>query len=170
MGKGVIALALGQLFEMVRRMQTTSTGVSTHELWMRLFEAPTIDGFLAENSDACTMPSFADYIAQLCEERDEKPEHVINRSHIERSFGHRLFSGARNPSRDTVLQLAFGFEMSADEAQQLLKVARLTPLHPKVKRDTIIAYCLYNGKQLMEAQRILHDNDLPIMGKKNVEA
>ena len=141
-------------------------GVTTLELWARLFQAPTIDRFLAENDDALHMPVFSEYITDLCTSRGEKPEQVIKRSGIERSFGHRLFTGARNPSRDTVLQLAFGFELSTDQTQQLLKIAQATLLHPKVKRDAVIAYCLHNGKPLIEAQRVLHEMGLPLMGNR----
>ena len=126
--------------------------------------AHTIDSFLAENSGSCELPSFPDYIKDLCKSRGEKPEQVIKRCDIERTFGHRLFTGERNPSRDTVLQLAFGFSLTTDETQQLLKAAQVMGLHPKVKRDAIIAYCLHNGKTLIETQQILHDNDLPLIG------
>jgi len=140
-----------------------TAGITTRELWARLFKAPTIGRFLEEHSGS-TLPSFADYIAQLCESRGEKPEAVINRAGIERSFGHRLFAGTRNPSRDTVLQLAFGFGLDCDEAQQLLKVAQASPLHPKVKRDAVVAYCLHKANNLMDAQQMLYDNGLPLLG------
>ena len=139
------------------------TGISTRELWARLFKAPSIGSYLQEHS-GMSLPSFADYIAQLADARGEKHEAVINRAGIERTFGHRLFSGARNPSRDTVLQLAFGFGLSCDEAQQLLKVAQASPLHPKVKRDAVIAYCLHSGGTLMDVQQLLYENGLPLLG------
>ena len=138
-------------------------GISTGELWARLFKAPTIGGYLEEHSGA-ELPAFSDYITKLCEERGEKRESVISRSGLERTFGHRLFSGTRNPSRDTVLQLAFGLELSADEAQQLLKVAQASALHPKVKRDAVIAYCLHKGTSLLDAQQMLYENELPLLG------
>ena len=114
------------------------------------------------------MPSFGDYLLSLCEARGLKPDQVANRAGIERSFGYRLFSGTRNPSRDTVLQLAFGFGLSVEEAQQLLKVAHVSALHPKVKRDAVIAYCLNDGRGFMDAQTALYECGLPLMGgKKN---
>ena len=80
------------------------------------------------------------------------------------SYGHRLFAGGRNPSRDTVLQLAFGFELDPEGAQELLKIARAAQLHPKVKRDAVIAFCLHRGQSLIEAQQALMDHGLPILG------
>lgn len=139
------------------------TGTSTQELWARLFQAQSVDSYFAVTGSS-SLPAFSDYISELCRTRGEKAEQVIQRGDIENSFGHRLFSGARNPSRDTVLQLAFGFRLDADETQQLLKVAHAAALHPKVKRDAVIAFCLHHRKPLVEAQQILSDNDLPLLG------
>ncbi|MBQ9001327.1 MAG: XRE family transcriptional regulator [Eggerthellaceae bacterium] len=142
---------------------TGDKGISTGELWARLFKAPSIGAYLDENSGT-TLPTFADYIAQLSDERSLKHEAVIARAGLERSFGHRLFNGMRKPSRDTVLQLAFGLGLDCDGAQQLLKVAGASALHPKVKRDAVIAYCLHNGCSLMDAQELLYENALPLLG------
>lgn len=114
--------------------------LSTSELWGRLFKASSLDQYLDHGSSQQEMPEFSDYISQMAQAKNEKPETIIKRGGIERSYGHRLFSGARNPSRDTVLQFAFGFEFDPDEAQKLLKIARAAPLHPRVKRDAVIAY------------------------------
>ena len=138
-------------------------GISTGELWARLFKAPSIGSYLDEHSGT-TLPTFADYIVQLSEERGLKHEAVIAQAGLERSFGYRLFNGTRKPSRDTVLQLAFGLGLDCDAAQQLLKVAGASALHPKVKRDAVIAYCLHKGAIFVEAQQALHDNDLPLLG------
>ena len=139
------------------------TGVSTRELWARLFKASTVGGYLTEHSGT-SLPSFSDYLSQLADERDLKRETVITAAGIERTFGHRLFNGTRNPSRDTVLQFAFGLGLGCDETQQLLKVSQMSPLHPKVKRDAVVAWCLHNGKPLMDAQQALFENDLPLLG------
>ena len=143
--------------------------ITTRELWARLFQVATIDDFFREDGNACNFPVFSEYINELCKVRKEKPGTVIKRSNIESSFGHRLFSGMRNPSRDTVLMLAFGFELSPDDAQQILKVARHTPLHPKVKRDAVIAWCLHHHKTIVDAQQILYEHHLPLMGGAQFE-
>ena len=45
-----------------------------------------------------------------------------------RNYAYQLFNGTRKPSRDKVIQLAFGFGLSVDDTQELLKVARQAPL------------------------------------------
>lgn len=133
-------------------------------MWGRLFASPDLNGFLASDADRYELPKLSEYITELCDARDIKPESVIKRANIERSYGHRLFRGSRNPSRDTVLQLAFGFGMDVKDAQQLLKVARHAALHPKVRRDAVIAFGLENGWSVIETQQCLYDNDMPLMG------
>ena len=145
-------------------MKDKSLAVTTEEMWSRLFASPDIDSYLAGGAEDERLPSLSEYITKLCEARGEKPEQVLKRSNIESSYGHRLFTGKRHPSRDTVLQLAFGFGMDVAEAQQLLKVARMARLHPKVKRDAVIAYCLHNGSSAVDTQHVLFDNGLPLIG------
>ncbi|MBR3160754.1 MAG: hypothetical protein IKF14_16835 [Atopobiaceae bacterium] len=139
------------------------TNPSTRELWARLFKASTASTYLSENGDI-TLPCFSDYLVQLTNERKLKRESVIAAANIERSFGYRLYNGTRNPSRDTTLQLAFGLGLDCDQTQQLLKVAQMSPLHPKVKRDAVLAWCLHNGKPLIYAQNVLYENGLPLLG------
>ena len=61
------------------------------------------------------------------------PAQVIERSQIERTYGHQLFNGTRRPSRDKVLQLALGLGLSVDETQRLLRAAGKSPLYPRLK-------------------------------------
>ena len=138
--------------------------LSTLELWAKLFKSASVEQYLFGSDAIQELPEFSEYIKMLAEERGEKPETVISRGGIESSFGHKLFAGTRKPSRDTVLQLAFGFEMNADDAQKLLKVARATAMHPRVKRDAVIAYCLQYRKSFMEVQQLLFETGLPLIG------
>lgn len=139
--------------------------VSTQELWAQLFVASSPDRILELSPDQ-ELPPLHEYIQRLCNARGEKVESVLKRGNIESSYGHRLFSGQRNPSRDTVLQLAFGLELDAEQTQQLLKVARKTALHPRVKRDAVIAFCLQHHYPLLDTQQFLFSNGIPVIGEK----
>ena len=94
-----------------------------------------------------------------CVKAGVKPR-VIERAGIDRAVGDQLFSGRRKPSRDRVIQLAFGFGLDVEETQQLLKIARHTFLYPKIKRDAAIIYCLARNMGLAETQNVLADFDL----------
>ncbi len=137
---------------------------TTSDVFLRLFKKPDIHEFL-EYADTAYTPVFHEYIRQMCHERNEKQEHIIKRAGIERTYGHQLFNGTRNPSRDKVIQLAFGFGMDVEETQKLLKIAQKSPLYVKVKRDAAIIYCIVHNMDISETQDILEKVDVQVLGK-----
>ena len=138
--------------------------ISTDELLALLFKERNLEHFLQRNESVYLMTSFSDYLNNWCKKHLEVPEQVIRRANLEKSYGHQLFRGKRNPSRDTVLQLAFAMQADLAEAQEMLKIARRSPLYPRIKRDTVIIYCLHNHVSLMDTQIILQDLELPLLG------
>lgn len=92
------------------------------------------------------------------------PERVIKAASIDRTYGHQIFNGTRRPSRDKLLQLAFGFGLKVEETQRLLRLAEKNPLYPKIKRDAAILHSLAEGKSLMETQELLQSLELTILG------
>ena len=82
--------------------------ITTDELLARLFKSTNLKDFLGDGVIP-QPPLFHEYLRQLCRDRGEIAERVIKRAGIDRTYGHQLFSGRRKPSRDKVIQLAFGF-------------------------------------------------------------
>ena len=138
--------------------------VKTSTLLRRLFKAPNLEGFMENNEDAIQTPPFHVYISELCQVTDQVPERVIRLSSIERTYGHQIFNGTRKPSRDKVIQLAFGFALDVDGTQELLKAAQKNLLYPRIKRDAAILYCISHHIDIVEAQSMLHDLGLTLLG------
>lgn len=145
-------------------MTTGKRKATTSTLWASLFKAASIQSYIHKNDEDLDSPTFAEYISSLCRERGMVAERVIKRAGVERGFGHQIFRGVRRPSRDTVIQLAFGFEADVEQAQKLLRIAGYCDLYPRIKRDAVICYCLKNGYGIIEAQQMLMDLALPIIG------
>ena len=78
-----------------------------------------------------------------------------------------MFTGKRNPSRDTVIKLAFAMRADVAQTQEMLKIARKSVLYPRIKRDTVIIYCLHNHISLVDTELILEDLDLPNLGGRD---
>lgn len=133
--------------------------ITTGELLDRFSKATNLKDIF-EDEDIPQLPLFHEYLRELCQSRGEIAERVIKRAGIDRTYGHQLFNGRRKPSRDKVIQLAFGFGLDVEETQQLLKIARHTFLYPKIKRDAAIIYCLARNMGLAETQNVLADFDL----------
>ena len=141
--------------------------INTDELMALLFQENSLGQFLQREESTFQLPTFAEYLTNWCKEHHEVPEQVILRANIEKSFGHQLFSGKRNPSRDTVLQLAFAMHADVAQAQEMLRIAGKSTLYPRIKRDTVIIYCLHNHISLSDTEIILYDLELPLLGGKN---
>ena len=50
------------------------------------------------------------------------------------------------------------------QTQEMLKIAQRSMLYPRIKRDTVIIYCLHNHISLENTQIILQDLGLPLLG------
>lgn len=144
--------------------QTIGKNVRTSTLLRRLFKAPDLDNFIECHTNAMDVPQFHVYLKDLCCESGLVPEQIIKKAAIDRTYGHQLFNGTRKPSRDKVIQLAFGFGFKVDDTQKLLKLAQKSALYPKIKRDAIILYCLNNRKNILETQSILQALDQTLLG------
>lgn len=142
----------------------TDKPASTGTLLGRLFRTSSFARYKAENAEAMRLPAFHTYISALCAEKGQVREHVIKCAQLDRVYGHQIFTGRYIPSRDKVIQLAFGFGLDDNAAQTLLKLARKPALYPKVERDVAILYGLHNGKTLMEVQTLLSELGLPLLG------
>lgn len=134
--------------------------MNTEDLLKKLY-IDALDDFLDRD---VSLPSFHDYIAQMCLNQGETREHVIKRSGINRTYGHQLFNGTRKPSRDKVIQLAFGFGLELQQTQRLLKAAQESPLTPRIKRDAAILYGIIHHLDFSEAQKLLVSFDMAPLG------
>lgn len=150
-------------------MNENSPKISTSRLLQLLFKAPNIEQFIESNEGEMQLQSFSEYITELYKKQGKVAERIIKRANIERSFGHQIFKGARKPSRDTVLQLAFGFEADIKIAQELLKHAGMSTLYPRIKRDTAVIYCLHHHFSVVETQQVLHEMGLPLLGNGEIK-
>ena len=144
--------------------------IDTEKLMQLLMKDRSFQSFLSSNAAELSGPSFEEYIAELRDKKGESAEKIIRRGMIEKSYGHQLFKGSRRPSRDTCIQLAFGFEMDVEETQRLLRTAGKSMLYPRVLRDAAVIYSLHNHITLADTQIVLEKLGVPIIGggKSNV--
>ena len=80
-------------------------------------------------------------------------------SGISEVYLHQVFSGRRTPSRNRLLCLCFGLGASVEEAQELLRHARLAPLYSRDRRDAIVIFGLSHNMTLGEINDKLYAED-----------
>ena len=108
--------------------------------------------------------TISEYLTKLCQDKDVVPSKVIKKAQIDRTYGYQIFNGTRTPSRDKIIMLAFGFSLSLEETQKLLKVAQKSVLYPKIKRDAVCIFAISKHMNVMQLQELLSSVDLPLLG------
>lgn len=138
--------------------------LTTNSLMNRIIKGKDIREVLDDNLEEFEEQPISSYLGELCIKHDKVPEHVIKKAHIDRTYGHQIFNGTRIPSRDKLIQLAFGFELSLDEVQELLKISGKSTLYARIKRDAVCIYAISHDMSIMEVQELLLSLELPVLG------
>lgn len=137
--------------------------VNTEFLNEKLLESSDIKEFIDEHSGSLQMDSFHHYLYALIEKSGYKNSLIFSRANLSESYGYQLLSGKRQPSRDTIIQLAFGFPLSIYETNMLLKLSEKSQLYVKNKRDAIIIFALNNKLTLINLNELLYDEGCEII-------
>ncbi|MDD6207137.1 MAG: helix-turn-helix transcriptional regulator [Clostridiales bacterium] len=139
--------------------------VTTNTLLQEIVSGKDFQKVLEREEDAFEDQTLSQYLKRLCSDRGLVSEQVIKKAQIDRTYGHQIFNGTRTPSRDKLLQLTFGFGLSLDETQILLKKAGKSMLYPKFKRDASCIFAITHNWNIMDLQELLLSMDLPMLGK-----
>jgi hypothetical protein len=139
--------------------------IPTTELIKMLRRATVnLSNFIKQHTGQVRREPFHKYLTKLCITRGVKQSTVINRGDLS-SIGPQLFTGYRRPSRDTVIRLAFGFEMDYDDTQALLYAANKNQLYPRIERDAAIIFALSRKMKITRFQDLLDEYKLPKLGE-----
>ena len=102
--------------------------------------------------------TLSQYLCDLLEEKHLKKSDVIRKGELNESYAYQMFSGVKStPSKDKLICLSIGMDLSVDETNSLLKLAGLSPLYPRIKRDSIIIINMNNKKSVVEINEELYN-------------
>ena len=90
---------------------------------------------------------------------------VVRRSSLDRTYVYQIFAGAKTPSRDKLIAIAFGLCLSDEETQEMLKVSGNRELYARDARDAVIMFALQHKKTVFEANELLFNHDFPILNE-----
>ena len=138
----------------------------TDELLNELLDAPNIDGYIKEHDFAA--PSLSNYLKQLLQEKGLERSRVVRMADLNETFGYQIFTGARHPSRNKVLQIAFAMALTLKETNRALTAAGVSVLNCTLtaagvsvlncrdRRDAIIIFCIDRGCSLQKVNEELY--------------
>lgn len=129
---------------------------NTDDLMKILKNTSDINGYIKENTEDMTDGNFSQYIANLLVETDLTVAKVARRGQLSDSYLYKINEDKKtNISRDKVIQICFGFGLDAEGSRKLLRAARVGELYPRIRRDSIILFCLENHIDVIECDKKL---------------
>lgn len=135
---------------------------STDELMNILRSKRSIDEYFDENDNEIFFGTLSEQVNFYIARKGLTKAEVVRRSGLNRGYCYEILSGkkTKNISRDKVILLCFGLELSVDEAQQLLKKCGYAPLYARDTRDSIIIFCIENSISVINTNIKLGDYNL----------
>lgn len=129
--------------------------ITTEKLWKMVEESKNICEDWSEMSSHMNPLSFHEQLFQLAKQRGLNAAQVGKKALLSRSFSYQIFSGERIPKRDIILRIAIALSLDIPETQRLLCLASRGDLYPKIKRDSVIIFCLKNNYDIYKTDEIL---------------
>ncbi len=115
----------------------------TEDLLARLLASTSPESYLDQGETIDR--ALPDYLRELLLDRGIKRADVVRASGINVTVVYDIFAGKSLPGRDHAIMLAFGLRCSLRETQRLLRLAGVSELWAKVRRDAIIIWCINQG-------------------------
>ena len=140
---------------------------STDDLMNILKQAPSVDDYFDQNDSEIFFGSLSEMIDYFLARKNLTKADVVNGSGINKGYCYEIMSGksTKNISRDKVIMLCFGLQLTVDEAQQLLKKSGYAPLYARDTRDSIIIYSLEHHISIVKTDIKLGEYNLEVFDK-----
>ena len=132
---------------------------STDELNLELMSDSDIDSYIKENEAYFVNRSVTEMLTMFYERRNMTKSQLAQRSCMSEIYLHQIFSGRRKPSRDKLLCLCVGMDLSIEDTQRLLKEASFAQLYPRIRREAIIYHGIVHHTPLNEINDKLFEAD-----------
>ena len=133
---------------------------STDDLSQELMVESDIDSYIKENQPYFVDRSITELLSELYDHQNISKAELARRASMSEVYLHQLFSGRRKPSRDKLLCLCIGMELTIDETQRLLKDAAYAQLYPRIRREAIIYHGIVHHTPLDEINdKLFEENE-----------
>lgn len=126
----------------------------TEQLLDELLSSPTPDAYIDSRDPGTT--TLSEYLNQLLTEKSLKRSEVVRMANLNETFGYQIFTGARNASRNKILQIALAMALTLRETNRALTFAGVSTLYPRNRRDAIIIFCIDRGCSLQKTNEELY--------------
>jgi len=137
---------------------------NTAKLQSELRHAKSVEEFVLENQEELQVKGVSGYLNELLITYDLEKSDVARRGGFVGNYPYKIFNGEKNGSRDKLVQIAFGFPLTVEETQQLLRLGGHSQLYVRNSRDAFLMFALEKGYDMQQANNLLYENKKELLG------
>lgn len=130
---------------------------NTEFLETELKKAESPEAFLAANEKALYEKTVTEFLVEMLIKYNTEKSEVLTGAGLTGTYAYQIFDGRRTAGREKLIQLAFGFPLTLEETQRLLKCGGYRELYVKNKRDAYVMYALEKKCGIDELNELLFD-------------
>lgn len=136
---------------------------STDELRHEIKTATDMEDYLVKNRTYLLKDSLSKHLHMLLSQKNLSRADVIRGSLLGRAYVYRIFAGDKIPSRDKLIALAFGLQLSDTETQKMLKLSGNRELYARDGRDALILFALQRNMTIMDSNGLLFEHGFAVL-------
>lgn len=133
----------------------------TEELMKLLRTENNIQTYLTVCEAELLDMTVGEWLCRFLEQYSIKKADVIRRSGLNRIYGYQIFADTKTPSRDKLIALIFGFPLPLEDANKVLKIAKVRDFYVRDRRDSILVFGLMNRIAVHELDDLLYEMGEP---------
>ena len=130
--------------------------IETQELLNRLETEDDIALFFKENEGESLTINLRELLNELVAHKELKLSDIVRKSG-QGDYVYKVFNGDRKPSRDILIGIAIGMNLTFKETQFVLRIAKQAALDPRDKRDSILIYSINTGLEYPKVNDLLSE-------------
>ena len=132
---------------------------NTAFLQSELKRAESLEQFIKENEQDLKAKSVPEYLNDMLIKYDMEKRDVVRRAGLSGTYAYQIFDGKKSAGREKLVQLAFGFPLTLEETQKLLRFGGHNELYVKKKREAYVMYALEKGYDINQVNDLLYKNE-----------
>ena len=132
---------------------------NTAFLQSELKRAESLEQFIKENEQDLKAKSVPEYLNDMLIKYDMEKRDVVRRAGLSGTYAYQIFDGKKSAGREKLIQLAFGFPLTLEETQKLLRFGGHNELYVKKKREAYVMFALEKGYDINQVNDLLFQNE-----------
>ena len=128
----------------------------TKYLETELKQAKNVEEFLCDNGQILNAKTVPEFLNDLLIKYNVEKADVVHRSGLSGTYAYQIFDGKKSAGREKLIQLAFGFPLSLEETQHLLRFGGHAELYVKKRREAFLMYALEKGYSIDQTHALLY--------------